>query len=173
MVSPTRAVSIADLRRLAKRRLPRAVFDYIDGGADAELTLGENCRVFDTVAFRPRSAVATKSCDLRTTVLGIPIELPLMLAPVGSSRMFYPKGEEVASRAAGAAGIPYILSTLSGCRLEDVKAATSGPAFYQLYLLGGRDVATSAIQDGARVEVDGDSGQVRVALRSDAAVDSA
>jgi L-lactate dehydrogenase (cytochrome) len=144
MASP-RVVNIADLRRLARRRLPRAVFDYIDGGADAEVTLAENCRVFDTVNFRPRSAVATANCDLRTAVLGIPIAMPLLLAPVGSSRMFYPRGEEVASHAAGDAGIPYILSTLSGCRLEDVKAATTGPAFYQLYLLGGRDVATAAI----------------------------
>src|SRR5882672_6083738 len=145
MVASPRVVNIADLRRVAKRRLPRAVFDYIDGGADDEVTLRENCRVFDTVAWRPRSAVATRSCDLRTTVLGIPLELPLLLAPVGSSRMFYPRGEVVAAHAAGAAGIPYILSTLSGCRLEDVKAASSGPVWYQLYLLGGRDVAMAAI----------------------------
>jgi L-lactate dehydrogenase (cytochrome) len=145
MVNAPRVVNIADLRREAQRRLPRAVFDYIDGGADDEVTLAANCRVFDTVSWRPRSAVATSSCDLRTTVLGIPIALPLVLAPVGSSRLFYPRGEEVAAREAGAAGIPYTLSTLSGCRLEDVKAATKGPAFYQLYLLGGRDVATAAI----------------------------
>jgi L-lactate dehydrogenase (cytochrome) len=145
MFAPSRVVNIADLRRLAKRRLPRAVFDYIDGGAEDEVTLRENCRVFDDVAWRPRSAVATPSCDLRTTVLGIPTNLPVLLAPVGSSRMFYPRGEEVASRAAGAAGIPYILSTLSGCRMEDVKAASNGPVLYQLYLVGGRDVASEAI----------------------------
>ena len=84
MVASPRVVNIADLRRLAKRRLPRAVFDYIDGGADGELTLGENCRVFDTVKWRPRSAVATPNCELGTTVLGVPIALPLLLAPVGS-----------------------------------------------------------------------------------------
>ena len=145
MATPQRAVNVADLRRQAKRRLPRAVFDYIDGGADDEVTLDGNCRVFDTVAWRPRSAVATPTCDLSTTVLGTPIAMPLLLAPVGSSRMFYPRGEEVAAHEAGAAGIPYILSTLSGCRLEDVKAATSGPAWYQLYLLGGHDVALASI----------------------------
>jgi len=145
-VQPPGVVNIADLRRLAKRRLPRVVFDYIDGGADAEITLRENCRAFDTVTFRPRCAVATASCDLRTTVLGIPLSMPLVLAPVGSSRMFYPRGEEVAARAAGAAGTAYTLSTLSGCRMEDVAAASSGPVWYQLYLLGGRDVATSAMQ---------------------------
>jgi len=145
-VQPPRVVNIADLRRVAKRRLPRVVFDYIDGGADAELTLRENCRAFDTVTFRPRCAVATSTCDLRTTVLGIPLSMPLVLAPVGSSRMFYPRGEEVAARMAGAAGTAYTLSTLSGCRMEDVAAASSGPVWYQLYLLGGRDVATAAMQ---------------------------
>jgi len=138
-------VNIADLRRGAERRLPRAVFDYIDGGADAELTLRENCRVFDDVILRPRNAVAIPLCELGVTVLGQRLALPFLLAPVGSSRMFYPRGEEAAARAAGAAGTAYILSTLSGCRLEDVKAATNGPAWYQLYLVGGRDVASAAI----------------------------
>ena len=140
-----RVVNIADLRLLAERRLPRAVFDYIDGGADAEVTLRENCRVYDDVILRPRNAVAIPQCDLRVTVLGQRLELPFLLAPVGSSRMFYPRGEEAAARAAGAAGTAYILSTLSGCKLEDVKAATSGPVWYQLYLVGGRDVASAAI----------------------------
>jgi L-lactate dehydrogenase (cytochrome) len=141
----SRVVTIADLRRLAARRLPRAVFDYIDGGADGEWTLGENCRVFDRLTWRPRCAVATPACDASTTVLGAHLTFPLILAPVGSSRLFYPRGEEAAARAAGAAGIPYTLSTLSGCRLEDVRAASAGPCWYQLYLLGGRDVATAAI----------------------------
>src|SRR3954465_3887653 len=92
-----RAVNIEDLRGMAKRRLPRMVFDYIDGGADREWTLNENTRAFADVLFRPRSAVATPKCDLATTVLGLPIDLPLILAPVGSSRMFYPRGEEAAA----------------------------------------------------------------------------
>jgi len=144
-VDSPRVVNVADLRLLAERRLPRAVFDYIDGGADAELTMRENCRVFDDVTLRPRNAVAIPQCDLSVTVLGKRLELPFLLAPVGSSRMFFPRGEEAAARAAGAAGTAYILSTLSGCRLEDVKAATKGPAWYQLYLVGGRDVASAAI----------------------------
>jgi L-lactate dehydrogenase (cytochrome) len=139
-------LTIADLRRLAERRLPRAVFDYIDGGADAELTLRENSRVFDDVIFRPRNAVAIPTCDLRTTVLGTRIELPFLFAPVGSSRMFYPRGEVVAAREAGLAGTVYTLSTLSGCRLEDVKGATTGPCWYQVYLVGGRDIAMAAIE---------------------------
>ena len=145
-VASPRVVNIADLRRLAKRPLPRVLFDYIDGGAEGEVTLGENCRVFDRVSLRPRCAVAIASCDVRTTVLGTTLALPLLLAPVGSSRMFYPRGEVVAARAAGAAGTAYILSTLSGCRLEDVKAGSSGPVWYQVYLVGGRDVAQAAIE---------------------------
>ena len=145
-VQPPRVLNIEDLRRAAKRRLPRVVFDYIDGGAEAELTLRTNCRAFGAVTFRPRCAVATPACDLRTTVLGTPLSMPLILAPVGSSRLIYPRGEEVAACAAGAAGIAYALSTLSGCRLEDVAAASKGPLWYQLYLVGGRDCALSAIE---------------------------
>lgn len=144
-VNPPRIVTVADLRRAAKKRLPRAVFDYIDGGADAEVTLRENCRAFDDVIFRPRCAVATKRCDLDTTVLGATNRVPFLLAPVGSSRLFYPRGEEVAARAAGEAGTTYILSTLSGCPVRDVKRASTGPVWYQLYLIGGRDVALGAI----------------------------
>jgi L-lactate dehydrogenase (cytochrome) len=121
------------------------VFDYLDGGAEAEVTLAGNCRAFGQVTLRPRSAVATPACDLRTTVLGTTLDLPFLLAPLGSSRMFYPNGEAAAARAAGKAGTSYVVSTLSGTRLEDVKAATSGPAWYQVYLVGGRDVATATL----------------------------
>jgi L-lactate dehydrogenase (cytochrome) len=130
---------------MAKRRMPRMVFDYIDGAAEREITLKENSRAFDQVLFRPRSAVATTSVDLRTRVLDHTIDLPFMLGPVGSSRMFYPRGEERAASAAGKSGTIYTLSTLSGCRLEDVKAATTAPAWYQLYLVGGHDVARKSI----------------------------
>jgi L-lactate dehydrogenase (cytochrome) len=144
-VRSAQVVNIEDLRRLARRRLPRVAFDYIDGGADGEVTLRGNCRVFADVTFRPRSAVVTPECDLRTRVLGTDLALPLLLAPVGSCRLFYPRGEAVAARAAGAAGTVYILSTLSGTRLEEVRAASRGPCWYQLYLCGGRDVALGAI----------------------------
>jgi L-lactate dehydrogenase (cytochrome) len=143
--SPT-VVNIADLRRLAERRLPRVVFDYIDGGADGEVTLRENCRIFDDVLFRPKNAVSMAACDLRTTVLGTELALPFILAPVGSSRMFYPRGEVHAARAAGEAGTAYTLSTLSGTRVDEVKAGTKGPVWYQVYLVGGRDIATAGIE---------------------------
>jgi len=144
-MSVSKAVNIADLRLMAMRRLPKMVFDYIDGGAEREWTLRENMRAFEDVMFRPRSAVATAAVDLSTTVLGTKIDVPFILAPVGSSRMFYPRGEEVAASVAGRAGTIYTLSTLSGCRMEDVKAATTGPAWFQLYLVGGRDITLKAI----------------------------
>ena len=145
-VDSPQVVNIADLRRLAERRLPRVVFDYIDGGADAELTLRENSRVFDDVLFRPKSAVSIGAIDLRTTVFGTELALPFILAPVGSSRMFYPRGEVAAARAAGTAGTAYTLSTLSGCRVDEVKAGSKGPLWYQLYLVGGRDIASAGIE---------------------------
>jgi len=148
-VESPRVLNIEDLRRRAKRRLPRVVFDYIDGGAEDESTLRANCRAFEVVTLRPRCAVATPSCDLRTTVLGIPVSMPLILAPVGSCRLMFPRGEEAAAHAAGEAGIICTLSTLSGCRLEDVAAASKGPVWYQLYLVGGRDCALGGI-DRAR-----------------------
>jgi isopentenyl diphosphate isomerase/L-lactate dehydrogenase-like FMN-dependent dehydrogenase len=145
-VEPPRIINIEDLRSAAKRRLPRVVFDYIDGGAEDEWTLRENCRAFEELTFRPRCAVATPACDLRVSVLGASLSMPLILTPVGSSRLMYPRGEEAAAGAAGTAGIAYALSTLSGCRLEDVAAASTGPLWYQLYLVAGRDCALSAIE---------------------------
>jgi L-lactate dehydrogenase (cytochrome) len=143
-------LNIADLRLAAKKRLPRVVFDYIDGGAETERTMRENARVFDDVVLRPRSAVATQHCDLRVTVLGEALKLPFLFAPVGSTRMFYPRGEEVAARVAGDAGTIYTLSTLAGTAVGDVKAATRGPVWYQLYLIGGRDVAHGGIERAKR-----------------------
>src|SRR6184192_530441 len=145
-LEPPHVLNIEDLRRAAKRRLPRVVFDYIDGGAENESTLRANCRAFEAVTLRPRCAVATPVCDLRTTVLGTEVTMPVILAPVGSCRLMYPRGEEAAARTAGEAGIICALSTLSGCRLEEVATASGGPVWYQLYLVGGRDCALAAIE---------------------------
>jgi L-lactate dehydrogenase (cytochrome) len=138
-VASPHVVSIADFRAIAKRRVPRAVFDYLDGGAEGEVTLRENCRVYEDVTFRPRHAVAFADCNLRTRVLGFDLALPFLLAPVGYSRLMHPVGEVGAARAAGRAGTAYILSTLSGHKLENVKAASTGPVFFQLYLMGGAE----------------------------------
>ncbi len=145
-VASPHVVCIADFRPMARRRIPKAVFDYLDGGAEGEVTLRENCRVFEDITFRPRHAVALETCDLATRVLGFDLSLPFLLAPVGYSRLMHPGGEVVAARAAGAAGTAYILSTISGHKLEDVKAGSRGPVFYQLYLMGGRGAAEAVIE---------------------------
>ena len=145
-VASPRVININDLRPLARRRLPRAVFDYLDGGSEGEVTLRENCRAFEEVTFRARHAVAIPECDLRTRVLGFDVSFPALLAPVGYSRLMHPGGEVAAARAAGKAGTAYILSTISGHRMEDVKAASSGPVCFQLYILGGRGASEAALE---------------------------
>jgi L-lactate dehydrogenase (cytochrome) len=145
LASP-RVISIEDMRRLARQRLPKLIFDYIDGGAEGEVTLRENRSAFEAVTFRPRQAVSTARCDLRTRVLGCELSIPIVLAPVGYCRVMHPGGEVAAARASGDAGTAYILSTVSGHRLEDVKAASRGPLWYQLYLTGGREAAEDAMR---------------------------
>jgi isopentenyl diphosphate isomerase/L-lactate dehydrogenase-like FMN-dependent dehydrogenase len=145
-VSAPRVLNIEDLRGKARARLPRVVFDYLDGGAEDEVTLQANRRAFDEVTFRPRHAVAVPACDTRTRVLGSDLSFPAILAPVGYSRLMHPGGEVAAARVAGEAGTAYTLSTISGHKLENVKAATPGPAWYQLYLMGGREAAEGSIE---------------------------
>ena len=148
-------LNIADLRRLAERRLPRVVFDYIDGGAEAEVTLRQNVEAFGDLVLRPRGAAPTPTTDLRTTVTNIRLAFPCILAPVGSTRMFYPKGEVHAARAAAAAGTIYTLSTFAGTSLEEVRAASSGPLWYQLYLAGGRGASTAMLERVRAAKYDG------------------
>src|SRR5437879_11351627 len=143
-------VNVHDLRRLAQRRLPKVIFDYVDGGAEGEVTLRENCRVFEDVTFRPRQAVAIAECDLRTRVLSADLSFPAILAPIGYSRLMHPGGEVAAAAAAGEAGLAYTLSTISGHKLENVRIASKGPVWYQLYLVGGREVAEVAIDRARR-----------------------
>src|ERR1700739_3802089 len=103
-VASPRVVSIEDFRPIARQRIPKPVFDYLDGGAEGEVTLRENCRIFNDVTFRPRHAVALSDCSLCTSALVLNLSLPFMLAPVGYSRMMHPGGEVAAARAAGKAG---------------------------------------------------------------------
>ena len=145
-VSSPRVVNIEDLRRLAQQRLPKVVFDYLDGGAEGEFTLRDNCRAFEAITFRPRQAVATHECDLRTKVLGSEISFPAILAPIGYTRLIHASGELAVARAAATAGIGYAVATFAGYKLEDVKAASSGPLWYQLYLVGGRQAAEAGIE---------------------------
>jgi L-lactate dehydrogenase (cytochrome) len=154
-LDPSKVINVDDLRRIAQRRVPKAVFDYLDGGAEAEQTLRENCSAFRDVMFRPRGAVAVGECNIKTRVLGYELAFPAMLAPVGYSRLMHPGGEVDAARAAGEAGTGYILSTISGHKMENVRAATKGPVFYQLYLLGGREAAEGALDRAQRAGFSG------------------
>jgi isopentenyl diphosphate isomerase/L-lactate dehydrogenase-like FMN-dependent dehydrogenase len=149
-LSSSQVVNIEDLRRIAHDRLPKSVFDYLDGGAEGEITLAENCRAFRDVTFRPRGAVAVGDCGLKTQVVGHEISFPAVLAPVGYSRLMHPGGEVAAAQEAGKAGTSYILSTISGHKMEDVRAASRGPVFYQLYLMGGRAAAEGALDRARR-----------------------
>ena len=149
-LSSSEVVNIEDLRRIAHDRLPKSVFDYLDGGAEGEITLAENCRAFRDVTFRPRGAVAVSDCGMKTQVVGLEISFPAMLAPVGYSRLMHPGGEVAAAQEAGKAGTGYILSTISGHKMEDVRAASPGPVFYQLYLMGGRAAAEGALDRARR-----------------------
>jgi len=154
MGSLERAVNIADLRRMARARLPRVVFDYLDGGADDERTLRDNARAFRRWNFRPRHGVKVPTPDLSVTVMGQKLAWPAMAAPIGYSGLMHPDGEKGVGRAAARAGIASVLSTISGARLEDV-AATGVPLFMQIYLLGGREAGEATI---ARAQAAGAKG---------------
>jgi len=132
--------TVADARRLASRRLPRALFDYIDGGASAELTLGANLAAIEAVQFRPRMGVTmgVPAPELRTSVLGFPVDMPILLSPVGYTRTMDPLGDIAGVRAADKAGTIFTLSSMSGHTMTEVTAAAARPAWFQLYFLGGR-----------------------------------
>lgn len=130
--------SVADYRRLAERRLPRFLFDYLDGGAYAELTLKRNTEDFEALELRQRILRDVSSLSTRVRFLGQDLEMPLALSPVGLSGMMARRGEAAAARAAGKAGLPYCLSTLSVCSVEEVAQAATGPLWFQLYMIRDR-----------------------------------
>ena len=135
-------VNIADLRALARRRLPNAAFDYLDGAADDEITAKDNIAAFSEVIFKPRQAVMTNP-DLSTTVLGVDLSIPAILSPIGYSRMLHPRGELAGAGGAARAGTGYILSTISGHPLEKVREQND-KVFFQVYLMGGREATKRA-----------------------------
>jgi len=130
--------SIEDLRVLARRRLPRALFDYIDRGSYDELTWRRNRDDLRAIALRQRVMVDVSRLDTSTTVLGDRWAFPLAIAPTGLTGLFHREGEILAARAAQAAGIPFCLSTMSICPLEDVRAAFDGILWFQLYVMRDR-----------------------------------
>lgn len=140
------ALNIEDLRRLAARRLPAPLFNYIEGGADDESNVIGNTRAFERARLLPEYLVDVKSIDLRTRVLGRDIAMPLFLSPTGMSRLFHPQGEMAVARAASAAGTYYTLSTLGTTRIEEVGAVAEGPKCFQVYVMKDRDLTREFIQ---------------------------
>jgi len=136
---------IDDLRQTMQARVSLQVADYFLGGAGQEITLKNNVEAFNRVAFNARFARRFDSVDMEVTILGQKISMPVIAAPVGSLRTLFPVGEAVAASVIGKAGTICTLSTLTGTRLEDVKEAANGPCWFQLYLVGGREVAVKAI----------------------------
>ncbi len=137
------AVNIADLRAAARRRLPRAVFDYLDGTADDGVTGRDNIAAFSEVVFCPRQAL-TVTPDLSTRLLGIDLAVPFMPGPVGYCRLLHPRGDYAAAGAAERIGTGYVLATGAGTAMEEV-AKCNRNLFYQVYKIGGRACAERAI----------------------------
>ncbi len=139
-------LNIDDLRRLAKRRLPQAVFDYLDGAAGDEVTLRRNHDDFNDYEFLPHSLVDVADVALQTRVLNTDIALPVMMAPTGMSRLFHHQGEIAVARAAHRAGTIYSLSSMATYSIEELAAQTSGPVCFQIYVWRERELVEKFIQ---------------------------
>jgi L-lactate dehydrogenase (cytochrome) len=149
-----RAVNIAELRRMARARLPRVVFDYLDGGAEDEHSLRDNVRAFRRWQFRPRHGEAIPKLNLSTQVMGQTLDWPVLAAPIGYSGLLHRDGERGMGRAAARANTAYVMSTISGAPMEDV-AATGVPLFLQIYLLGGREAGEATLERARAAGVKG------------------
>ncbi len=148
----SRAANVADLRRIARRLLPRGVFDYVDGAAEDELTMRRNAAAFRRVQFRPRVLRNVSDVDVSTTLLGKPLAYPLVLAPTGFTRMVEPQGELAVARAAARAEIPYTLSTMGTRSIEEVAAVSSGRKWFQVYVWRDRDLVKDMLDRAAAAD---------------------
>src|SRR5580698_9422301 len=145
-------LSIDDLRELAKKRVPRAIFDYAAGGAYDERTLSRNTADLDSMTFRQRVMVDVSNVTLATTLAGTPASMPLAIGPTGLAGLFHADGEILAAKAAAACGIPYCMSTMSICSIEDVRAATRQPFWFQQYLMRDRGFNQELIDRAAAAQ---------------------
>ena len=141
--------SVADYRRIARRRLPRGVFDYVDGGAEDELTLHRNSEAFRRLEFQPRVLSDVGQIDTSTTVLGRQLPVPVILAPTGFTRIISPGGELDVARAAARAGLPYTLSTMATRSIEEVAAVSDGPKWFQVYVWRDRGLVKDLLARAA------------------------
>lgn len=140
-----RAASVADLRKIAKRRLPHGVFDYVDGAAEDERTMADNSDAYARITFKPRVLRDVSTVDPSTTLLGRKLPLPLALSPTGFSRIADPEGELAVARAAARADLPYSLSTLATRSIEEVAAVSDGPKWFQVYMWRDRGLVKDLI----------------------------
>ena len=140
------AASCDDYRRLAERRLPRFLFDYIDGGAGDERTLAANCQDFQRVHLRQRVLCDVDKPDTRCELFGQAASMPLALAPLGMAGLYARRGEVQAARAAAVAGVPFSLSTVGICSLAEVRAASAQTSWFQLYMLRDREAVQGLLQ---------------------------
>ena len=145
-----RAANVADLRTIARRRLPRGVFDYIDGGAEDEVSLRRNCEAFADWQFQPRVLRDVAQLDTTTTLLGRTLPVPLALAPTGFTRIADPQGELAVARAAARRELPYTLSTLATRSIEEVAGVSAGPKWFQVYVWRDRDLVEGMLDRAAR-----------------------
>ena len=134
-----------DFKPAARRRLPRPLFDYIEGGADDERTTAANVLAFDRYTLAPSYLKDIRTIDLRRCVLGMDLEWPLILSPTGMSRMFHPDGESGVARAAASSGVAYSLSTMGSDSIENIARVSNGPKVYQLYLLADDELNLAAL----------------------------
>ena len=141
-----RAINIDDLRRLAQRRLPRPIFDYIDGGADDEQALANNASAFGRYEIVPDVLADVSTLRTETRLFGQPAAWPLMLAPTGLTRMFHPGAEAAVARAAARHGLPYALSTMGTTRIEDWARDFAGSRVFQIYVFKDRGLTTEFVQ---------------------------
>ncbi len=149
------ALTIYDLRAIAKRRTPKAAFDYTDGAAEFELSLARARQAFEDVEFSPRILRPATDVDLSSTVLGGPMRYPLAIAPTGFTRLMQTEGEVAGAGAAGAVGIPFTLSTLGTTSIEDVKAANpDGRNWFQLYVMRQREISYALVERAAAAGFD-------------------
>ena len=140
MLSLSRCNNINDLRSLAKRRLPRSMFHYIDGGADDEVTLRRNTDAFDDYEIQPRFLRPVDEIDTTVTLFGKKLDIPFFIAPTGMSRLFHHNKENAVARAAAKFGTAYSLSTLGTASLEEIAKETDGPKIFQIYILKDREL---------------------------------
>jgi L-lactate dehydrogenase (cytochrome) len=138
--------SIEDLRRLHRRKVPRAFFEYCDGGSYAEETLHANTADLQELRFRQRVMVDISNRTIDTTILGENVSMPLALAPTGLTGMQHGDGEMLAARAAEKEGVPFCLSTMSICSIEDVASAVTRPFWFQLYVMKDRGFTRSLVE---------------------------